>query len=93
MKRCRIFLAHAAIFSLCLATVTPGTVSGAKAKKPKLSKGTLTITAGNTQTIKLSRAGKKAKVTWSTNKKKVLKLSNKKKTSCKVKGLKKEMRS
>ena len=89
MKHCKIFLAHAAIFGLCLATIAPGTVSETKTKKPKLSKGTLTVTAGKTQTIKLSRAGKKAKVTWSTNKKKVIKLSNKKKTSCKVKGLKK----
>lgn len=89
MKRMKQVVAHAVIFGLCLATVVPGVDSDAKAKKPKLSKKTMTITQGKTKTVKLSRAGKKAKVTWSVNKKKVIKLSNKKKTSCKVKGLKK----
>lgn len=89
MKRIKKIVAHATVFGLCLATITPGVTSDAKAKRPKLSKGTVTITKGKTKTIKLSNAGKKAKVTWSTNKKKVIKLSKKNKKSCKVKGLKK----
>lgn len=89
MKIVKKITAHAVIFGLSLAVIASGTDLDAKAKKPKLSKKTVTITKGKTKTIKLSRAGKKAKVTWKTNKKKVIKLSKKKKTSCKVKGLKK----
>lgn len=85
----RKLTAHAVIFGLCFATMVPGTTSDAKVKKPKLSKKSITITKGKTKTVKLSKAGKKAKVTWKTNKKKIIKLSKKKKTSCKVKGLKK----
>lgn len=89
MKIIKKITAHAVIFGLSLAVIASGTDLDAKAKKPKLSKKTVTITKGKTKTIKLSRAGKKAKVTWKTNKKKIIKLSKKKKTSCKVKGLKK----
>lgn len=89
MKLLKKLTTHAVIFGLCLATTAPAATTDAKAKKPKLSKKTVTITKGKTKTIKLSRAGKKAKVTWKASKKKIIKLSKKKKTSVKVKGLKK----
>lgn len=89
MKLLKKLTTHAVIFGLCLATTAPTATTDAKAKKPKLSKKTVTITKGKTKTIKLSRAGKKAKVTWKASKKKIIKLSKKKKTSVKVKGLKK----
>ncbi|MCH5265103.1 MAG: endo-1,4-beta-xylanase [Lachnospiraceae bacterium] len=88
MKLVKKITTHVVILGLCLATITPFTTE-AKAKKPKLSQKTVTITKGKTKKIKLSQAGKKAKVTWKTNKKKIVKLSKKKKTYCKVKGLKK----
>lgn len=81
--------AHIAVLGLCFTIISPASISDAKAKTPKLSKKTVTITKGKTKTIKLSKVGKKAKVTWKTNKKKVIKLSKKKRTSCKIKGLKK----
>lgn len=89
MKILNKITTHAVIFGLCLATIAPAAATDAKAKKPKLSKKNVTITKGKTKTIKLSRAGKKAKVTWKASKKKIIKLTKKKKTSVKVKGLKK----
>ena len=89
MKLIKKIASHAVIFGLCLVSIAPTGDLEAKAKKPKLSKKTIKVTKGKTKTIKLSRAGKKAKVTWKTNKKKIVKLTKKKKTSCKVKGLKK----
>lgn len=89
MKNGKRMLSYVLIFVLCLMTAVPSAFSEAKAKKPKLSKKSVTVTKGKTKTIKLSRAGKKASVKWKINKKKVVKLSKKKKTSCKIKGLKK----
>lgn len=89
MNQLKKIISHAVIFSLCLTIAAPGTDSDAKTKNPKLSKKTVTITAGKTTTIKLSRAGKKAKVSWKVDKKKIVRLSGKKNSSCKVKGLKK----
>lgn len=43
------------------------------AKKPKLSKSKLTINAGKTATLKVKNAKKKVK--WSTNKKKIVKIT------------------
>ena len=80
--------AHILVASFCLASVCTGISSDAKAKKPKLSKKTITITKGKTKTLKVSRT-KKCKVTWKTSKKKVVSLSKKKRTSCKLKALKK----
>lgn len=58
------------------------------AKKPKLSKSKLTINAGKTATLKVKNAKKKVK--WSTNKKKIVKItvSGKKKETAVIKGLK-----
>lgn len=60
------------------------------AKKPKLSKSKLTITAGKTAALKVKNAKKKVK--WSVNKKKIVKItskSGKKKEAVVLKGLKK----
>ncbi len=93
MKFVKKIVAYLVIFSFCLTAAVPGTALDAKAKKPKLSTKKVTVTVGSTKKIKLSRAGKKAKVTWKlgkkSKKKKIVKLSKKKKTYCKVKGLKK----
>ena len=82
-------MASALLFGVVISTLAPGTEAGAKAKKPKLSAKKITVTEGKTKTIKLTRAGKKAKVTWKTNKKKIAKISKKTKSSCKIKGVKK----
>lgn len=89
MRQGKRIIAHALVFGLCVTALASGASSEAKAKKPKLSAKTVTVTKGKTKTVKLTRATKKAKVTWKTNKKKIIKLSKKKKTSCQVKGLKK----
>lgn len=88
MRILKKITAHAVILGLCLTTAAPGAVLNAKAKKPKLSKTKITVTKGKTTTIRLTRAEKKAKVSWKAGNKKVIQLSKKKKTSCKVKGLK-----
>lgn len=89
MKQVKRIISHALILGLCVATLAPGASSEAKAKKPKLSAKTVTVKKGKTKTVKLTRVEKKAKVSWKTNKKKVIQLSKKKRTSCQVKGLKK----
>lgn len=89
MKRLKNLTTHAVIFGLCVASLASAGTTDAKAKKPKLSKKTITITKGKTKTIKLSKAGKKAKVTWKSTKSKIVKISKKKTTYCKIKGLKK----
>lgn len=89
MKRMKQTISYVVILALCLAAVIPGEAIEAKAKRPKLSVKTVTIPRGKTKTVRLVRAGKRAKVTWSTNKKKVIRISRKKKTSCRVKGVKK----
>lgn len=74
--------------SLCLASVCTSASSDAKAKKPKLSKKSITLTQGKSKTLKVSGT-KKCKVTWKTSKKKIVSLSKKKRTSCKLKAKKK----
>lgn len=88
MKRIKRITAHALIFGLCLASVAPATTMEAKAKKPKLSARSVTLKEGKSTTIRLRQASKKANVKWSTNKKGTISISNKKKSSCKVKALK-----
>lgn len=89
MKTLKKITAHAVILGLCLTTMAPGSVSDAKAKRPKLSKNAVTVKKGKLKKIKLSYTGKKIKVSWKTKNKKIIQISQKKKTSCKVKGLKK----
>lgn len=88
MKQFKKAAAHAVIFSVCVTALSPAAALNAKAKAPKLSAKKITVTEGKTKTIKLSHAAKKAKVTWKIDKKKVATLSKKKKTSCKIKGVK-----
>lgn len=88
MQKCRKVITHILIAGLCIISISSGNTSAAKAKKPKLSKKSITITQGKTKTLKVSRT-KKCKVTWKTSKRKVVSLSKKKKNSCKLKGVKK----
>lgn len=77
-----------------LAVVLASTCSGASdvalaAKKPSISKKSITITAGKKKTIKVKNASKTVK--WSTSKKKVVtvKASGKKKATATLKGVSK----
>lgn len=88
MKPLKKLTTQAVILGLCVSSLAVSP-SDAKASRPKLSKKNVTITKGKTKKIKLSRAGKSAKVTWKASKKKIIKLTKKKKTYCNVKGLKK----
>ena len=80
--------AHLLVAGLCLTSVFTGMNADAKAKKPKLSKKSITLTQGKTKILKVSHT-KKCKVTWKTSKKKIVSLSKKKRTSCKLKAKKK----
>lgn len=88
MKKLKKMAAFTLTAVLCLTSLYTGTTAGAKAKKPKLSKKSITLTAGKSKTLKVSRT-KKCKVTWKTSKKKIVSLSKKKRTSCKLKARKK----
>lgn len=55
--------------AMCV-TVMGGSAEAAAAAKPKLSSKKLTLTAGKTKTLKVTKA-KGAKITWKSNKKKV----------------------
>ncbi len=89
MMKCKKMISYVLVVMLCFLTAVPSVFSEAKAKKPKLSGKSVTITKGKTKTIKVSHIAKKATVKWKINKKKVVKLSKKKKKYCKIKGLKK----
>ena len=62
MKNVKKAIAHVLVFALCLTTFLTGTSADAKAKKPKLSNKSITLTKGKTKTLKVSRT-KKCKVT------------------------------
>ena len=64
MRTLKKITAHVIILGLCLTVAAPGAVLNAKTKKPKLSKKSVTVTKGKAKTIKLTRVGKKGKVTW-----------------------------
>lgn len=87
MKRWKQMTAHMLILGLCLVTAAPVVYSDAKVKAPTISAKKLTIVKGKAKKVKLAYTGKKQKVTWKTDKKKVIKLSKKSKTSCSVKGV------
>lgn len=88
MKNVKNAIAHVLVFALCLSTFLTGASADAKAKKPKLSSKSITLTKGKTKTLKVYRT-KKCKVTWKTSNKKIVSLSKKKRTSCKLKAVKK----
>lgn len=66
MRRC---VAGMLAVAMCV-TVMGGSAEAAAAAKPKLSSKKLTLTAGKTKTLKVTKA-KGAKITWKSNKKKV----------------------
>lgn len=66
MRRC---VAGMLAVAMCV-TVMGGSTEAAAAAKPKLSNKKLTLTAGKTKTLKVTKA-KGAKITWKSNKKKV----------------------
>ena len=88
------FEKRAFAFGLALSMVVSGSGVDSSivtaAKKPKLSKSKLTITAGKTATLTVKNAKKKVK--WSIRKKKIAKITNKsgkKNEKVEIKGLKK----
>lgn len=66
MRRC---VAGMLAVAMCV-TVMGGSAEAAAAAKPKLSNKKLTLTAGKTKTLKVTKA-KGAKLTWKTSRKKV----------------------
>ena len=75
-----------AILLLLMMAVTCNTVSAAGTKSLKLNKKKATITEGKTLKLKAAVKPKKAKVTWSSNKKKVATVSKKGVVKAKKKG-------
>lgn len=85
MKQIKKVIAHSLVAVLCLSSFLTNTASTeAKAKKPKLSQKSMTLTKGKSKTLKVKNT-KKCKVTWKTSKKKIVSISKKKRTSCKLK--------
>ena len=81
---------------LCAASMVCGTMyisdNADAAKKPKLSSSTVNAEVGDSKTISVKNSVNKAKVTWKSNKPKIVKITKKKsgkKAYAKVKALKK----
>lgn len=89
MKALSLLLAAA----LTVSSVAVNDTTADAAKKPKLSKSKVSITVGKKYKIKLKNGAKKAKVTWKTSKKSVVKIVKKntkgKTAFAQVKGVKK----
>lgn len=89
MKALSLLLAAA----LTVSSVAVNDTTADAAKKPKLSKSKVSITVGQKYKIKLKNGAKKAKVTWKTSRKKVVKIVKKstkgKAAFAQVKGVKK----
>lgn len=81
----------AAAMTVGMITFNPIDVDAAKA--PKLNKKKVSVNVGGTYKIKLKNGAKKAKVTWKSSKKKVVRITKKsnkgKKAYAKFKALKK----
>ena len=72
MKQIKKVIAHSLVAVLCLSSFLTNTASTeAKAKKPKLSQKSMTLTKGKSKTLKVKNT-KKCKVTWKTSKKKIV---------------------
>lgn len=71
---------------LTVSLVFPAGSAGA-AKKPSLSKKSVTITKGKSKTIQVKNAAK-AKITWKSNKPKIAKVKKKGKNACTITGIK-----
>ena len=76
MKNAKRVTTHVLVFALCLTTFFTGSSADAKAKKPKLSNKSITLTKGKTKTLKVSRT-KKCKVSWKTSNKRVATVDSK----------------
>lgn len=92
MKRVLKKTIAAALTAAMVLSLAPA--NGAEAaKKPKLSKKKATLVKGKTLKLKVKNGNKKAKVTWKTNKKKIVKITKKSskgnKATATVKALKK----
>lgn len=92
MKRNAVIAAHTKGIALLLAAglvagSVPDLLSGAKAKKPKLSAARITVKAGKSKKVRVKNA---QKVTWILSKKgkKIVKLSNRSKKGVTIRGLK-----
>lgn len=80
----------------CAASMVCGTMyisdNAGAAKKPKLSSTKIKTTVGSSKTIAVKNSAKKAKVTWKSNKTKIVRITKKKsgkKAYAKIKALKK----
>ncbi len=89
MQHFKKITTQALVFGLCMSVIAPAGAADAKAKKPKLSQKSITLTRRKSTTLKLKKVAKKAKVTWKSSKSSVVKLSKKKRNSCKIKAQKK----
>ena len=77
-----------AILMCLILTIMPTSQSGAKSKKPALSKKKVTVQVKKTKKLKIKNTKGIKKTKWSVKSKKVVKLTKKKKTSVTIKGLK-----
>lgn len=66
--------------------MTTAAVPASAAAKPALNKTKLTMTVGNTATLKVKNAAKKEKITWTSKKKTVASVSSKGKVTAKKAG-------
>ena len=67
MKQIKKVIAHSLVAALCLSSFLTNTVSSeAKAKKPKLSQKSMTLTKGKSKTLKVKNTIK-CKTNWQTN--------------------------
>lgn len=85
----RVFKKGIAVALAAAMVVTLAPASADAAKKPALSKKSVSVKVGKTTTIKLKNGAKSAKVTWKSSKKKIAKITKSSKTSAKIKGVKK----
>lgn len=86
MKRLKQVAANLLIASLTIAPLSANVHYADAARKPSLSVSKLTLSSGKTKTLTLKNA-KKMSTSWKTNKKKVVAITKKTRTTCKVKAL------
>ncbi|MDY3909732.1 MAG: endo-1,4-beta-xylanase [Eubacterium sp.] len=86
MKRLKQVAANLLIASLTIAPLSANVHYADAAGKPSLSVRKLTLSSGKTKTLTLKNA-KKMSTSWKTNKKKVVAITKKTRTTCKVKAL------
>lgn len=91
MRKSKKILSILCAVAMVIGTMTASPADADAAKKPSLKKK-ISITAGQTTTLKLKNGSKKAKVTWKSAKTKIVKITKKvakgNKASAKIKGIK-----